>query len=1666
MTMFSARIVRAGGRGESPSHQLRLGSPTCRCHSWARQGLFPACLVLSPCTVATFLHIIHFPQRCYVFSSFPKWRLFFKVSRLPAGRGAQPGDKGDNASRFKCVIAAKSNEEGAAPECKGWEKREIPEKTHRSTASSGTIPTCESPVTRPGIEPGSPWWEASVLVAPPPRPLLQIVLFHLFQPTSRGAVGWCATDLGVSEVLGSNPGLQFNAPAHETQTRPASKNGIRNRSSIKTCMPRWNASIRSHLYGWLCGIFGHLPAVFVIERVNTNTPHPMNVLLTAGCLPSPPTLQPPVSCRPPAAGMTHPYEGLTVQQQLTCCREGRYNLPVTDISHLTATNSCWYDSPLRGADSPAAIDVLQGTAGMTHPYEGLTVQQQLTCCREGRYNVPVTDISHLTATNSCWYDSPLRGSDSPAAVDVLQGRKIQVQQQLTCCREGRYNVPVTDISHLTATNSCWYDSPLRGADSPAAVDVLQGTAGMTHPYEGLTVQQQLTCCREGRYKVPVTDISHLTATNSCWYDSPLRGADSPAAVDVLQGTAGMTHPYEGLTVQQQLTCCREGRYNVPVTDISHLTATNSCWYDSPLRGADSPAAVDVLQEGRYNGLTVQQQLTCCREVRYNVPVTDISHLTATNSCWYDSPLRGSDSPAAVDVLQGRKIQGEGRYNVPVTDISHLTATNSCWYDSPLRGADSPAAVDVLQGTAGMTHPYEGLTVQQQLTCCREGRYKVPVTDIYTLTATNSCWEGRYNVPITDISQLTATNSCWYDSPLRGADSPAAVDVLQGTAGMTHPYEGLTVQQQLTCCREGRYNVPVTDISHLTATNSCWYDSPLRGADSPAAVDVLQGTAGMTHPYEGLTVQQQLTCCREGRYKVPVTDISHLTATNSCWYDSPLRGADSPAAVDVLQGRKIQLQQQLTCCREVRYNVPVTDISHLTATNSCWYDSPLRGADSPAAVDVLQGSKIQLPVTDISHLTATNSCWYDSPLRGADSPAAVDVLQGNTTVPVTDISHLTATNSCWYDSPLRGADSPAAVDVLQEGRYNVPVTDISHLTATNSCWYDSPLRGADSPAAVDVLQGRKKIQVPVTDISHLTRPTAAGMTHLTRADSPAAVDVLQGRKIQRTFTDIHTDGDNSCWYDSPLRGLTVQQQLTADSPAAVDVLQEVRYNVPVTDISHLTATNSCWYDSPLRGSDSPAAVDVLQGRKIQAAVDVLQGRKIQLPVTDISHLTRPTAAGMTHPYEGLTVQQQLTWKKIQLPVTDISHLTATNSCWYDSPLRGLTVQQQLTADSPAAVDVLQGRRYNVPVTDISHLTRPTAAGMTHPYEGLTVQQQADSPAAVDVLQEGRYNVPVTDISHLTATNSCWYDHPYEGLTVQQQLTCWQGRKIQRQCSSGRCLLSWGHWNEKATEDGHVRPSTSAILISHRREATNNKKARARAWAVATRLVPETKREVCDRPKEPQMEVNDPHFRPATHLRARVLPVSPGKSARLKALTQLKTLTFHFVCFPRCCFLWSSTQWNCQSTSSAATLQQHGGITHQVTCGDLLLDHVQHWRCIPVRGQDSTFINSNMMVLHTRLHFHQQQHDGITHQVTCGDLLLDHVQHWRCIPVRGQDSTFINSNMTVLHTRLHFHQQQYDGITHQVTCGDLLLDHVQYWRCIPVRGQDSTFINSNMTVLHTS
>ncbi|KAJ8874550.1 hypothetical protein PR048_025413 [Dryococelus australis] len=68
-------------------------------------------------------------------------------------------------------MRVKQGENGPAPECMGGGGEIFSEKTHRPAASSGTIPTCGKPgMTRPGIEPSSSRWEASILTAQPPRP--------------------------------------------------------------------------------------------------------------------------------------------------------------------------------------------------------------------------------------------------------------------------------------------------------------------------------------------------------------------------------------------------------------------------------------------------------------------------------------------------------------------------------------------------------------------------------------------------------------------------------------------------------------------------------------------------------------------------------------------------------------------------------------------------------------------------------------------------------------------------------------------------------------------------------------------------------------------------------------------------------------------------------------------------------------------------------------------------------------------------------------------------------------------------------------------------------------------------------------------------------------------------------------------------------------------------------------------------------------------------------------------------------------------------------------------------------------------------------------------------------------------------------------------------------
>ncbi|KAJ8873354.1 hypothetical protein PR048_026988 [Dryococelus australis] len=67
----------------------------------------------------------------------------------------------------------------------------------RRNGPARTIPTCEdSGATRPGIEPGSPWWEVSRLTAQPPQPLLCTSLCNylckkvMFPPRAREYAGY------------------------------------------------------------------------------------------------------------------------------------------------------------------------------------------------------------------------------------------------------------------------------------------------------------------------------------------------------------------------------------------------------------------------------------------------------------------------------------------------------------------------------------------------------------------------------------------------------------------------------------------------------------------------------------------------------------------------------------------------------------------------------------------------------------------------------------------------------------------------------------------------------------------------------------------------------------------------------------------------------------------------------------------------------------------------------------------------------------------------------------------------------------------------------------------------------------------------------------------------------------------------------------------------------------------------------------------------------------------------------------------------------------------------------------------------------------------------------------------------------------------------------------
>ncbi|KAJ8886241.1 hypothetical protein PR048_012450 [Dryococelus australis] len=149
-------------------------------------------------------------------------------------------------------------------------KWEILLKTHRPVASSGTILTCENPrVTRLGIEPGSPWWEASTQ---------ESVAMSAKQET---------VDNIQSETYETSN--SYNRPCQFIDRRPGvGMQGQEKREIPKiTCRPRWRPARFPHAKIWeqprqesnqfvLAGVVGNVFLASGGQTVQTS-PLPMSI---------------------------------------------------------------------------------------------------------------------------------------------------------------------------------------------------------------------------------------------------------------------------------------------------------------------------------------------------------------------------------------------------------------------------------------------------------------------------------------------------------------------------------------------------------------------------------------------------------------------------------------------------------------------------------------------------------------------------------------------------------------------------------------------------------------------------------------------------------------------------------------------------------------------------------------------------------------------------------------------------------------------------------------------------------------------------------------------------------------------------------------------------------------------------------------------------------------------------------------------------------------------------------------------------------------------------------------------------------------------------------------------------------------------------------------------
>ncbi|KAJ8865931.1 hypothetical protein PR048_033454 [Dryococelus australis] len=86
--------------------------------------------------------------------------------------------------------------------------------------TSPRIPTCGNPVTRLGIEPGSPWWEASVLTGRPPRANTGSIPSRTTPGFSHIAGRWVFSGISrfqshfISALLHTTPGMEDGAERH------------------------------------------------------------------------------------------------------------------------------------------------------------------------------------------------------------------------------------------------------------------------------------------------------------------------------------------------------------------------------------------------------------------------------------------------------------------------------------------------------------------------------------------------------------------------------------------------------------------------------------------------------------------------------------------------------------------------------------------------------------------------------------------------------------------------------------------------------------------------------------------------------------------------------------------------------------------------------------------------------------------------------------------------------------------------------------------------------------------------------------------------------------------------------------------------------------------------------------------------------------------------------------------------------------------------------------------------------------------------------------------------------------------------------------------------------------------------------------------------------------